>query len=453
MDNTHLFSHVEKEHFTAAAPLAVRMRPRSLDEFAGQRHFLGPGKLLRRMLDADRLTSLLFCGPPGVGKTSLAHIIAQQTQATFCGISAPAATVKDIRQIIREAKERLATGGRRTVLFLDEIHRFSRSQQDVLLEDVESGILILIGATTENPYFSVNTPLISRSTVFHFEPVEAAEVVSVLERALNDQERGLGKRNVQAERAALDYIAQASDGDVRRALTALEVGVLSQTTEPVEFDLAVARESIQAKAIRYDGTGDTHYDLASALQKSMRGSDPDATVYWLARMIAGGEDPRFIARRIAVTAAEDVGNADPLATLLAAAALQVSELVGFPEAQLPLAQAAIYVACAPKSNAGAQAIWQAVSDVKNQPIKAVPPHLRDSHYAGAKKEGIGRDYQYPHDFPGGFVPQEYLPEPHRRYYQPTDRGREKNIGLYLQSLEQLLQDRGSALNDDVVSPQ
>jgi putative ATPase len=331
------------------------------------------------------------------------------------------------------------TEGQRTVLFLDEIHRFSRSQQDVLLEDVESGVLILIGATTENPYFSVNSPLISRSTVFRFEPVAPSDMVGVLRAALVDRERGLGQVDVRAEEAALTYIAQASEGDVRKALTALEVGVLSQDTDPVVFDLTVARESIQGKAIRYDGSGDTHYDLASALQKSMRGSDPDATVYWLARMIAGGEDPRFLARRIAVCAAEDVGNADPVATVLAAAALQVSELVGFPEAQLPLAQAAIYVACAPKSNAGAQAIWRALADVENEPIQPVPAHLRDSHYAGARREGIGRDYQYPHDFPGAYVLQTYLPQ-ERSYYRPTDRGREKNMGLYLQSLKQLLQE-------------
>ncbi|MFC1762023.1 replication-associated recombination protein A [Planctomycetota bacterium] len=447
MEPNSLFHEAEKQRLNSAAPLAVRMRPRSMGEFVGQQHFLGPDKLLTRMLQADRLTSLIFCGPPGVGKTSLAHIIAQHTEAVFCAISAPAATVKDIRLVIAEARDRLAVEGKRTVLFLDEIHRFSRSQQDVLLQDVESGVLILIGATTENPYFSVNSPLISRSTVFHFESVNPEDIVRVLRNALADHDRGLGRRVIHAENEALEYLARASDGDVRKALTALEVGILSQVEAPIVFDLAVARESIQQKAIRYDGSGDTHYDLASALQKSMRGSDPSATAYWLARMIAGGEDPRFIARRIAVTAAEDVGNADPMATVLAAAAFQISELVGFPEAQLPLAQAALYVASAPKSNASARAIWQAGSDVKNQPIKPVPPHLRDSHYAGAKKEGIGADYKYPHQYSGGYVAQEYLPDSGSSYYQPTDRGHEKNIRVYLQTLEQLLQNSNSAGNN------
>ncbi|MHC4346854.1 MAG: replication-associated recombination protein A [Planctomycetota bacterium] len=295
------------------------MRPRSLDEFVGQSHFMGPGKLLRRMLEADRLTSLIFYGPPGSGKTSLAAVIANYTKADFHYMSAPAATVKDIREVIKYARDRLAGEGIRTVLFIDEIHRFSRAQQDVLLDDVESGVVILIGATTENPFFSVNSPLISRSTVFHFEPLSEAEVIELLRGALADTDRGLGKLDIQAEQKALKFLAVMADGDARRALTALEIGVLSQaargTDKTIKFNSEVAKESIQQKAIEYDGTGDTHYDLASALQKSMRGSDPDATVYWLARMIAGGEDLRFIARRIAVCAAEDVGNADPMATV------------------------------------------------------------------------------------------------------------------------------------------
>ncbi len=437
---------------SAAAPLAVRMRPRTLDEFVGQRHFIGQGKLLRRMLEADALSSLIFYGPPGVGKTSLANVIANQTKARFRYLSAPAASVKDIREIIAEAKDQLASAGNRTVLFIDEIHRFNRAQQDVLLDDVESGVLLLIGATTENPFFAVNSPLISRSTVFYFEPLNEDDIVQLLKRAIDDKERGLGKYDIDADEKAIKYFAAVCDGDARKALTALEVGVLSQSarktadpsTKPgagkITFDLQTAKDSIQGKTIEYDGTGDTHYDLASALQKSMRGSDPDATVYWLARMIAGGEDVRFIARRIAICAAEDVGNADPMATVLAAAAVQISEFVGLPEAQLALAQAAIYVACAPKSNASAAAIWKATGDVQNQPIVAVPKHLKDSHYAAARKMGFGADYKYPHNFPEGFVQQEYLPGGPKQYYRPTERGYEKNIRTYLQKLERLIKE-------------
>ena len=441
-----LFNKAEKANIAQAEPLAVRLRPRTLDEFVGQQQFIGPGKLLRRMLDAGRITSLIFYGPPGSGKTSLAFAISNQTKAKFHYLSAPAATVADIRQIISQAKDRLAANGERTVLFIDEIHRFNRAQQDVLLDDVENGVLILSGATTENPYFAINSPLISRSTVFSFEPLTQADILKLLKRAVSDSECGLGKLNIKADENALEFLAAVCDGDARKAITALEIGVLSQTAgtagdkNKIKFDLQAAKDSIQQKAIYYDRTGDTHYDLASAFQKSMRGSDPDATVYWLARMIAGGEDVRFIARRIAVCAAEDVGNADPMATVLAAAAVQISEFVGLPEAQLPLAQAAIYVACAPKSNASASAIWQAVADVQNQPTVAVPKHLKDSHYAAAKKAGIGADYKYPHSFPDGFVPQEYMPaEFRKKYYSPKDSGYEKDIRQYLQRLESLVQ--------------
>jgi len=445
-----LFNRLEQANINSAAPLATRFRPRNLDEFLGQRHFLGPDKLLTRMLQADRLSSLIFYGPPGVGKTSLAQVISNQTRARFYYLSAPAASVKDIRQIIAAARDRLAATGARTVLFIDDIHRFNRAQQDVLLDDVESGVLILIGATTENPYFAVNSPLISRSTVFHFEPLSRQDILKLLKTAIEDDERGLGRYDVEADQDALEFLAVMCDGDARKALTALEVAVLSQATrghkDKIKFNLEVAKESIQQKAIVYDGTGDTHYDLASALQKSMRGSDPDATVYWLARMIAGGEDVRFIARRIAVCAAEDVGNADPMATVLAAAAVQISEFVGLPEAQLPLAQAAIYVACAPKSNAVASAIWKAMSDVKQQPIRPVPRHLKDSHYPAAKKMGLGADYKYPHDFKDGFVPQVYLPGPPMRYYMPKDIGHEKKIKHYLQKLQTLIQN-GKPIKD------
>lgn len=439
-----LFGHTERANIHSAAPLAVRMRPRKLNEFVGQRHFLGPDKLLTRMLEADKLSSLIFYGPPGVGKTSLAAVIANYTKAKFHYLSAPAATVKDIRQIIAAATDRLAVNGKRTVLFIDEIHRFNRAQQDVLLDDVEAGILIMIGATTENPFFSINSPLISRSTVFHFGPLEEQDILLLLQTAISDPERGLGKFDIEADQKALKFLAVMSDGDARKAFTALEVGVLSQAARhrktKIKFGLEVAKESIQQKTIDYDGTGDTHYDLASALQKSMRGSDPDATVYWLARMIAGGEDTRFIARRIAVCAAEDVGNADPMATVLAASAVQIAEFVGLPEAQLALAQAALYVACAPKSNAAASAIWNALADVKSQTTGRVPKHLKDSHYRGAKKAGFGADYKYPHNFKDGFVPQEYLPpEVKKKYYKPKEIGCEKNIKSYLQKLQTLIQ--------------
>ena len=447
-----LFSESERANINSAVPLAVRMRPKRLEEFLGQGHFMGPGKLLKRMLEADRLTSLIFYGPPGTGKTSLATVIANYTKARFNYLSAPAATVKDIRQVIAEARDRLAVSGERTVLFIDEIHRFNRAQQDVLLDDVEEGVLILIGATTENPFFSVNSPLISRSTVFQFEPLGEEDIVAMLKVAICDQHRGLGKFNIEADDDALKFLAVTSDGDARKALTALEIAVLSQAAEkgnrPIKINLEIVKESIQRKAIVYDGTGDTHYDLASAFQKSMRGSDPDATVCWLARMIAGGEDPRFIARRIAVCAAEDVGNADPMATVLAAAAVQISEFIGLPEAQLPLAQAAIYVACAPKSNAAASAIWNAVEDVKSQRTIEVPKHLKDSHYKGAKSFGHGAGYKYPHNFKGGFVPQEYLPaEAKKNYYEPKDIGSEKEIKRYLQKLEELLEQNGEHQKD------
>jgi putative ATPase len=395
------------------------------------------------MLKADSLSSLIFFGPPGVGKTSLGSVIANHTKAEFVYLSAPSATVKDLREIIKQSRDRLAANDVRTVLFIDEIHRFNRAQQDVLLDDVEAGVLILIGATTENPFFSVNSPLISRSTIFRFEPLEEQDILKLLQKAINDKDRGLGKFEIEINDKALIFLAVTSNGDARRALTALEVGVLSQAAEAknkkIKFDVSVAKDSIQRKAIVYNGSGDTHYDLASAFQKSMRGSDPDATIYWLARMIGGGEDSRFIARRIAVCAAEDVGNADPMATILAAAAVQISEFVGLPEAQLHLAQAAIYVACAPKSNASAKAVWKAVSEVESEPTIPVPDHLKDSHYAGAKRMGYGSDYKYPHNFKESFVLQEYLPKHlKKKYYSPTQQGYEKNIRQYLQKLERLV---------------
>ena len=447
-----LFAEQREAALKRVQPLAVRMRPRTLDEFVGQSHFLGPGRLLRRLLDADRLSSAILYGPPGTGKTSLAEIIAGRTQAAFESANAASIGVKEIREVLRRARDRLAAADQRTILFLDEIHRFNRAQQDVLLNDVEDGIVILIGATTENPFFTVNSALVSRSQIFQFEPLGEDDIVTLIRRALGDAERGLGRYNAGITDEALAFLATTSDGDARRALAAIEVAVLSdggsgaEGTEPpasaggfparMTITLGIAQDSIQRKAIVYDGTGDEHYDAASAFIKSMRGSDPDATAYWLARMLEAGEDPRFMARRIAICAAEDVGNADPMALVLANAAVQTTVFVGLPECQLPLAQAAIYIACAPKSNAIAMAIWSAAKDVKEGRTVPVPKHLRDAHYKGAKRLGHGKDYQYAHDAPDGRVDQDYLGVD-RTYYVPTDRGHEKQIRAYLEEFNKL----------------
>ena len=433
-----LFKEAEDRAIAAGAPLAVRMRPVSLDEVIGQEHFLAPGKMLWRMIEADRLSSLVFWGPPGSGKTTLAHVIARHCSAEFHLLNAASASVKDVREVIARARSLLSSAGRRTVLFIDELHRFNRSQQDVLLNDVENAVIILIGATTENPFFTINSPLLSRSTIFRFEPLSEADIIALLRRALADKQRGLGSICVEATEEALKHLATISDGDARRALTALEVGVSSQAkaarpvAQPIRFDLEVAQESIQAKAVRYDSTGDMHYDAASAFIKSMRGSDPDATVYWLARMLVAGEDPRFIARRIAILASEDIGNADPRAICVAAAAFEVTEKIGMPECQLTLAQAAVYMACAPKSNASCLAISAAMDDVKNQRTVPVPKHLRNAPHPGmAEQFGYSKGYQYSHDHPGGISPDQTYLGVDKQYYVPTDRGYEKYIRQYL----------------------
>src|SRR5438105_1452563 len=410
------------------------MRPRTLDEFVGQQHFLGTGKLLRRMLEADRLSSVIFYGPPGTGKTTLASLIANYSKSHFEQLNASAVGVKEVRKVIDDAKERLGLHGQRTVLFLDEIHRFNRAQQDILLPDVENGQILLVGATTENPFFAVNSPLVSRSQIFQFTPLSEDDIKSLIKRAIADKERGFGNLNVQVDADALNLWATMSDGDARRALTALEVAILSetttdnkpQTTNRIHITLDIAEQSIQRKAIVYDGTGDQHYDAASALIKSMRGSDPDAAVYWVARMLEAGEDPRFIARRIAILASEDIGNADPQALVVAAAAFDIVEKIGMPEAQLTLGQAAIYMATAPKSNASAEAIWSAMEDVREGRTLPVPKHLRDTHYKGAKRLGHGKGYQYAHDHEGGYVKQDYLGV-EKQYYAPTDRGFEQEL--------------------------
>lgn len=435
-----LFTQQRQAAFDRVQPLPVRMRPRTLDAFAGQEHFVGPGKLLRRLLDADRLSSAIFYGPPGTGKTTLAHVIAHHTLAAFVELNAAGVGVKEVRQVLADAKDRLAANGQRTVLFLDEIHRFNRAQQDILLGDVENGLIILIGATTENPFFAVNSPLVSRSQVFQFEPLSEQDISDLIRRAATDRENGLGQYRIELDDDAVRHWAVTSDGDARRALLALEVAVLSQIAEAgdtprdtIHVDLEVAAESIQRKAIVYHGTGDEHYDAASAFIKSMRGSDPDAAVYWLARMLEAGEDPRFIARRVAICASEDVGNADPMALVLANAALQVTLFIGMPECQLTLAQAVTYIACAPKSNAATLAIGAASADVREGRTIPVPKHLRDAHYAGARRLGHGEGYKYAHEGEGGFVEQDYLGVD-KRYYVPTGRGYEATIAAYLASL-------------------
>jgi putative ATPase len=438
-----LFAESRKKNLAAAAPLAVRMRPRTLDEFVGQQHFLGPGKLLRRMLEADRLSSVIFYGPPGTGKTTLASLIANSSKSHFEQLNAAGVGVKEVRKVLDDARARLETSGGRTVLFLDEIHRFNRAQQDILLPDVENGLILLVGATTENPFFSVNSPLVSRSQIFQFAPISEDDIKALVRRAIADKERGFGKLNLRVDDDAIGHWALTSDGDARRALNALEIAVLSlvaETTDhgqrttdaPVHITLAVAEESIQRKAIVYDPIGDEHYDAASALIKSMRGSDPDAAVYWVARMLEAGEDPRFVARRIAILASEDIGNADPHAIVVAAAAFDIVERIGMPEAQLTLGQAAIYMATAPKSNASAMAIWGAMADVREGRTIPVPKHLRDTHYQGSKRLGHGEGYQYAHDHEGGYVKQDYLGVD-KRYYTPTDRGFEAEIARRLAS--------------------
>jgi putative ATPase len=410
-------------------PLAARMRPRILDEYAGQTHILGAGQLLRRAIEADRIQSLIFYGPPGTGKTSLAQIIARQTKSKFERLSGVESNVADMRRVLSGAANRLENKGQSTILFIDEIHRFNKSQQDVLLPDVESGVVKLIGATTHNPFFFVNSPLVSRSQIFELRLLSEEELYLLLQRALKDEERGLGYMKILADENALRHLAKISDGDARKALNALEIAALTTAPEKngeVHLTLEVAEQSIQKKAIVYDGDGDAHYDTISAFIKSMRGSDPDAALYWLAKMIHAGEDPRFIARRIVICAAEDVGLADPMALVLANACLSASEFVGWPEARIPLAEATIYIATANKSNSAYLAIDAALADVKSGRTIAVPEHLRDSHYSGAKKLGHGAGYEYAHDGKQHFVAQDYLGAD-KRYYEPTDQGVEKKI--------------------------
>ncbi|OGW95312.1 MAG: AAA family ATPase [Omnitrophica bacterium RIFCSPLOWO2_01_FULL_45_24] len=426
-----------KEKTKQKEPLAVRMRPKTLDDFIGQEHILGKDKLLRRLIESDKISSVILYGPSGCGKTTLALIIKDRTDSYFERINAASNNVADIRRVIDTAKKREAMDGRRTILLIDEIHRFNKAQQDVLMPDVEAGNPILIGTTTHNPFFYVNAALLSRSQVFEFKKLSDDDVINIIKTTLSDMENGLGNVRVNIDDDAIKHLAKVAEGDARRALSALEVGALTTPAggdRSIRFTLKVAEESIQKKAVVYDKDEDGHYDTISAFIKSMRGSDPDAALYWMAKMIYAGEDPRFIARRIVICAAEDVGNADPQALVVANAALQVSEFVGMPEARIPLAQAAVYVACAPKSNAAYMGIVNALKDVEEGKTLEVPNHLKD---ASLDREafGHGKDYKYAHDYKDHYVKQEYKPS-NKVYYIPTEMGCEKKIKEWLENLRE-----------------
>ncbi|MBI3923180.1 MAG: replication-associated recombination protein A [Armatimonadetes bacterium] len=431
----------------SAAPLATRMRPGTLDEFVGQAELLGPGKLLRQLIEQDQLASAIFYGPPGCGKSTLACIIAQRTRSHYETFSAVTSGIAEVRKVMEAARHRLALENRKTVLFIDEIHRFNKAQQDAFLPHVEAGTIVLIGATTENPYFSVNSPLLSRARVFRFEPLTDADLEDLVRRALHDEQRGLGKQGAKLEADALRHLLDVSNGDARRALNALELAVQAAAgngTEDLTIGVSQVEQATQQRAIVYDADGDTHYDTVSAFIKSVRGSDVDAALYWLAKMIKAGEDPRFITRRLVILASEDIGNADPLGLVVATAAAHAVEYVGMPEAQLNLAQATTYLATAPKSNASYVALHRALEDVEKRPAVSVPPHLRDASYSGSSRLGHGIGYQYPHDFPGHYVPQEYLPAGARSqaYYTPADSGRERKIRERMESLDRLSREGG-----------
>jgi putative ATPase len=434
-----LFEQSEAANLRAVQPLAARMRPKNLDEFAGQQHFLGEGKLLRRLLKANRLGSVIFYGPPGTGKTTLAQLLASETKSRFRQISAVTSGVKDLREVLQEARDEAATGGRRTLLFIDEIHRFNKTQQDALLPDVEEGIVTLVGATTANPFFAVVNALVSRSQIFQFQPLSPDDIKALLLRAIGDRERGLARYQVEMADDALSFLAKVCDGDARRALSALEIGVLSSDERPLRFTRELAAESVQRKAIEYDATGDSHYDAASALIKSIRGSDPDAGLYWLARMLEAGEDVRFLCRRLVILASEDVGNADPHALPLAVATMQACEFIGLPECQLTLSQCVTYLACAPKSNAATVAIGEALGDVREGRLLPVPVQLRDAHYGGAKQLGHGDGYEYSHNAEDGVAAQDYLGV-EREYYRPVERGFEKELAERLTKIRAKLRE-------------
>ncbi len=434
-----LFSYMREENLKNESPLAARMRPETLEEVVGQQHIIGKDKLLYRAIKADKLSSVIFYGPPGTGKTTLAKVIAGTTSAEFTQINATIAGKKDMEAVVEQAKNNLGMYGRKTILFVDEIHRFNKGQQDYLLPFVEDGTLILIGATTENPYFEVNGALISRSIIFELHPLEKEDIKKLLYRAVQDEKKGMGAYDAEITEEAVEFLADISNGDARMALNAIELGVM--TTErgadgKIRITLEVAEDCIQKRVIRYDKTGDNHYDTISAFIKSMRGSDPDAALYYLARMLYAGEDIKFIARRIMICASEDVGNADPQALQVAVAAAQAVERIGMPEAQIILSQAVSYVATAPKSNAACNGIFKAMEMVKTSKTAAIPPYLQDAHYGGAAKLGHGIGYKYAHDYPNHYVKQQYLPDElvGQAFYEPSDNGYERNIKEHMERI-------------------
>ena len=435
-----LFDYMRETNKEKESPLASRMRPSTLDEVVGQQHIIGKDKLLYRAIKADKLSSVIFYGPPGTGKTTLAKVIANTTSAEFKQINATVAGKKDMEEVVKEAKDLQGMYGRKTILFIDEIHRFNKGQQDYLLPFVEDGTVILIGATTENPYFEVNSALISRSGIFELKPLEKEDIKVLLRRAVEDTQKGMGSFHAQIDEDALDFLADMAGGDARNALNAIELGILTTDRSKdgiIHITVDVASECIQKRVVNYDKRGDNHYDIISAFIKSMRGSDPDAAVYYLAKMLYAGEDIIFIARRIMICAAEDVGNADPMALTVAVSAAQAAERIGMPESQIILSQAVTYVACAPKSNAACNAIFAANEAVKKYRT-TVPVHLQDAHYKGAAKLGHGTGYKYAHDYPNHYVKQQYLPDEIKdaRFYEPGDLGYEKTMGEYLKKIRE-----------------